>query len=158
MYYLDEKQFKPAMILFGILFIPSIIGLLIFNIVNFEIGLFILLLAFLFIYIGIILIVWKTSKRREHYLLLNDEGVEIVFYDSLDGKKKLELSFCQIKKIDYYRINSLEGWLVLFSFIYPKCVYITYTINGEEWTKFIGYMDYKDIKGIAKNKIMLKIH
>ena len=43
MYYLDEKQFKPAMILFGIPFIPCIIGLIIVNVLLFEIKLLIML-------------------------------------------------------------------------------------------------------------------
>ena len=39
MYYLEQKQFKPEMVLFGILFIPCIFGLVIANIMLFKIQL-----------------------------------------------------------------------------------------------------------------------
>ena len=39
---------------------------------------------------------------------------------------------------------------MLFSYIFPKCVYLTYNVNGEEQTKFIGYLDIGDIKEISK--------
>ena len=41
---------------------------------------------------------------------------------------------------------------MLYSYVFPKCVYITYKIGEEEQTKFIGYMDLKDIKQIANDK------
>ena len=159
MYYLENKQFKPAMILFGIPFIPSIIGLIIANIMVFEIELLIVLLLVLVVYITIVLILWKISKRKNHYLLLKNDEIEIVFHDFFNGKTKLELPYNKIKNIEYYRITSLKGWLMLFSYVFPKCVYITYEINGEEQTKFIGYMDYKDVKEVAKNNnIEIKIY
>ena len=39
---------------------------------------------------------------------------------------------------------------MLFSYIFPKCVYLTYNANGEEQIKFIGYLDIEDIKEISK--------
>ena len=38
MYYLEQKQFKPAMVLFGLLFIPSLIGINIANVVFLELN------------------------------------------------------------------------------------------------------------------------
>lgn len=158
MYFLEQKQFKPAMILFGIPFIPCIIGLIIANIMFFEIELLIMLMVILLIYLSIVLILMKLSKRKNHYLLLKDDIVEIVFHDFDKGITKLEIPFNKIKKIEYYRIVSLKSWLMLHSYIYPKCVFLTYDSNGEEVTKFIGYMDIKDVKEVAKNNIELKIY
>ena len=39
---------------------------------------------------------------------------------------------------------------MLYCYVFPKCVYLTYNVNGEEQTKFIGYLDIKDIKEISK--------
>lgn len=158
MYYLEQKQFKPAMILLGIPFIPCIIGLIIANIMLYKIELLIWLLILLGIYITMVIILWKFSKRKNHYLLIKDDVVELEFFDSFDSRIKLELKFDQITKFEYYRTNSIRGWLMLHSYVLPKCVYITYNLSGEEQTKFIGYLDIKDIKEISnKTNTELKI-
>lgn len=159
MYYLEQKQFKPAMILFGIPFMPCIIGLTIANIMTFKVELLIMLLIILTIYLTIAIILWKLFKRKNHYLLVKDNEIELKFDDFVKGRIKLELPFDQITKFEYYRIDSIKGWLMLYSYIFPKCVYVTYNIGGEEQTKFIGYLDIKDIKEIAKKtNIELKIY
>lgn len=150
MYYLEQKQFKPSMILFGILFIPYIIGLIIANIMLFEIELLIILLMIIGIYLTIVIIFWKLSKRKEKYILIKDNIMELEFLDFISGKTKLELQFDEIIQFEYYRINSIRGWLMLFSYVLPMCVYLTYSVNGKEQTKFIGYLDIKDIKEISK--------
>ena len=64
-----------------------------------------------------------------------------------------------MKKVEYYRIISLRGWLALHSFVFPKCIFITYDLEGEELREFIGYMDCKDVKEIfQKTDIELKIY
>ena len=75
MYYLEQKQFKPAMILFGIPFIPCIIGLAIANILLFKIKLLVILSIIIGVYLIIVIILWKLSKRKNHYLLLKDHEI-----------------------------------------------------------------------------------
>lgn len=150
MYYLEQKQFKPAMILFGIPFIPCIIGLIIANILLFKIELLIILLIIIGVYLTIVIILWKLSKRKNHYLLLKDNIIELEFYDSISGNVILKIQFDEIVRFEYYSISSIKGWLMLFSYVLPKCVYLTYNSNGVEQTKFIGYLDIKDIKEISK--------
>lgn len=152
MYYLEQKQFKPAMILFGIPFIPCIVGLIIANIILFKIELFILLLVIIFIYVIAVMSFWKLSRRQNHYICVKESNIELEFCDFVNGETKLELQFNQITKFEYYKITSIRSWLMLFSYVFPKCVYITYILNGEEQTKFIGYLDAKDIREIS-NKI-----
>ncbi len=150
MYYLEQKQFKPAMILFGIPFIPCIIGLIIANLLLFKLELLIMLSIIIGVYLIIVIILWKLSKRKNHYLLLKDNEIELEFVDSIKGKIKLEVQFDEIVRFEYYRINSIKGWVMLFSYIFPKCVYLTYNSNGEEQKKFIGYLDIGDIKEVSK--------
>lgn len=150
MYYLEQKQFKPAMILLGIPFVPCIIGLIIANVMLLKIELLIMLFIILGIYLIIVILLWKLSKRKNQYISIKENVMELVFHDFMNGKTKLELQFDEIIKFEYYRINSIRGWLMLFSYIFPKCVYLTYNVNGEEKTKFIGYLDIKDIKEISK--------
>ena len=126
------------MILFVIPFIPCIIGLIIANILLFKIELLIMLSIIIGVNLIIVIILWKLSKRKKHYLLLKDNEI------------KLEVQFYEIVRFEYYRINSIKGWLMLFSYIFPKCVYLTYNSNGEEQKKFIGYLDIGDIKEVSK--------
>ena len=51
MYYLEQKQFKPAMVLFGLLFIPILIGINIANVVFFRVELLIVSLVVLIVYL-----------------------------------------------------------------------------------------------------------
>lgn len=150
MYYLEQKQFKPAMILFSIPFIPCIIGLVIANIFLFKIELLVILSIIIGVYLIIDIILWKLSKNKKHYLLLKDQEIELKFCDSINGEVKLEVQFEEIVRFEYYRINSFKGWLMLFTYTFPKCVFLTYNVNGEEQTKLIGYLDIEDIKEISK--------
>lgn len=159
MYYLEQKQFKPAMILFSIPFIPCIIGLIIANIMLLKIELFIILVIIIGIYLTIIVILLKISRRKTYYLLIKDNIIELEFHDFINNKTKIELQFKEMLQIKYYRINSIRGWLMLFSYVLPKCVYLTYNVNGEEQTKFIGYLDINEVKEISKiTNIDLKIY
>lgn len=150
MYYLERKQFKPAMMLFGIPMIPCIIGLIISMILQFETKDLICLLVIIGIYLIIAVIFWMLSNRKRYYLSLKDDIMELKFCDVFNGETRLELKFDEIIKFEYYRINSIRGWLMLYSFILPKCVFLTYNENGESQTKFIGYLDLKDVKYLSK--------
>ena len=63
MYYLEQKQFKPAMILFGIPFIPCIIGLVIANILLNKIELLVILSIIIGVYLIIVIILWKLYYK-----------------------------------------------------------------------------------------------
>ncbi len=64
MYYLLPKQFKLAMILIRIPFIPFVIGLIIANIILFKIELLIMLLIILTIYLTKVLILRNYQKEK----------------------------------------------------------------------------------------------
>ena len=149
-YYLERARFLPEMILCGIVMIPSIIGLVYVSIVDLNIATLVTLAAFVVSYFLIIVFSKKTSKRKDKYLLLKNTDVEIVSHDFIQGKVHLELHYNQIKKIHYYRMNSLLGWFILWQGVYPKCVLITYRIDEKEHTKFIGYLDYSEAKEISE--------
>ena len=149
MYYLEQKQLTPALTLLSFLFIPCIIGLTLLNIISFKLGLLILLLIISGIYLTLIFVFLKLCKKQNHYLLIEKDRVEIAFLDFTDGENKIELKFDQILKLEYYRINSIRGWLMLFSYILPKCVYITFILEDKVQKKFIGYMDIDDVEKIS---------
>ena len=151
-YYLERARFLPEMILCGIVMIPSIIGLVYVSIVDFNIATLVTLAAFVVSYFLIIVFSKKTSKRKDEYLLLKDTDVEIVYHDSILVKVHLELHYNQIKQFHYYRMNFIRSWcrFIFLLHIYPKCVFITYSIDEKEHTKFIGYLDYSEAKEISE--------
>lgn len=159
MYYLDQKQFKPALILFSVFFIPTILSLIVALSFLFEVELLIILFAIVALYLMLILVLWRISVRKTHCLSICEDSITINYPNVNDGKGILKLSITQIKKIDYYKITSLSGWMMLFNYVYPKSVFITYSTSGTEKTDFVGYMDLHDLQKIANsNQIELIIH
>lgn len=149
MYDLDRKQFKPAMIIWFFPWVPCIAGLALYNAMHFCMEVTIMLSIILIAYVAVVISLWKLSTKGIHYILLKQNVVELKFHDFMDGETKLNLQFDQIVKFEYYRISSIKGWLMLFSFTLPKCVYITYNAEDKVQKKLIGYLDLKDIKEIS---------
>lgn len=159
MYYLEEKQFKPAIIMFSILFIPIIVAVTIAISFSYQIELLVILFVVILVYLTLTFIIWRISARKTYYLQVNKETINICYPNINNENCKLELLYKEIKKIDYYKITSLAGWMMLFNYAFPKCVFITYVKNGKEKTDFIGYLDLYDIKQIANNnQIQLVVH
>ena len=102
------------------------------------------------VYIAIIIYLWKSSHREEYFLTLKDDYVIIVYDDVIKGKLELTLSFDQIHALTYYQITSFKGWLLsLLTYRLPKSVYVQYTDGKNFDERFIGYLDYADVKKIA---------
>lgn len=159
MYYLRPREFLGLAIICSILFVPIIIVSIILCIISFEIKALIILLVSFAIYLLIMFICWKVTRNKDCYLLVKENGLEMVI-EGLSGKEKLELKYNQIIKIEYYKITSITNWIfVFFQFFCIRCAYITYIANAEEVTKLIGCLSYKEIKEIAqKTNIKLKVH
>ena len=151
-YYLERARFLPEMVLCSIALIPFIIGLVYVTIIDSNIADLVILVALVVSYFLIFVFSKKTSKRKDEYLLLKDTDVEIVYHDSILGKVHLELRYNQIKHFHYYRMNSIRSWcrFIILQHIYPKCVFITYSIDEKEHTEFIGYLDYSEAKEISE--------
>lgn len=159
MYYLDEKEFQPLLILVSIVLLPCIIATIVIMCVDYDPIALYVFIALILVYVIAVVSIWFLSKRKNNYLSIMDNGMHIEYPNINRCTNKLDISFDQIVKIKYYKITSLVGWLMLYSFVLPKCVYIIYNKDDMEITDFIGYMDLKDIKDIAnKNGLELEIH
>ena len=98
MYYLDQKLFKPAMILLSIPFVPNIIALIIASTIFLKIELLVILFIILIVYIFILIVLYKASRNKKHYLLIQNDNMEICFNDIFKGETKLNLYYSEIKK------------------------------------------------------------
>lgn len=159
MYYLRPREFLELAIICSILSVPINIGLIISCIISFALDLLIILLVSFAIYLLIMFICWKVTRNKDYYLLVKENGLEMVI-EELGSNEKLELKYNQIIKIEYYKITSITNWIFEFFQIFCiRCAYITYIANAEEVTKLIGCLSYKEIKEIAqKTNIKLKVH
>lgn len=158
MYYLEEKQFLPLVLLFSVVFVPIIIGLMVINIVSYNTTSLVILLCCLIAYGLIIFAIWKVSRKKKHYLLLKEQSIEVVYHDIYKGTTKLELSYDQIVQLEYYRLFTIRWIGLLHSSLVSQCVFMTYMNNGNQIERHIGYMNYRDAKEITqKLKIRLVV-
>ena len=138
MYYLRPREFLGLAIIYSIVFVPIIIGLIISCIISFALDLLIILLVSFAIYLLIMFICWKVTRNKDYYLLVKENGLEMVI-EELGSNEKLELKYNQIIKIEYYKITSITNWIFEFFQIFCiRCAYITYIANAEEVTRLIG--------------------
>lgn len=158
MYYLNQKEYVPVLLLGSVSFVPILIATFIGSF--FDWTMIFVFLPVLLLYVLFIIFCIITSKRKDTFILAKEDEMQIVYKDISKRKIELNLSYNQIKRFDYFSLGSFRGWLlILNSFRGPMTVYITYSINGIEESPLIGFLDYKDIKKICKEKnIELKIH
>lgn len=152
MYYLDEKQFKPMLIILSVIFLPFIVLLGIIMFLDFELIILVIELSILIIYIMLIFILRKDSKSKGNYLIIHDEMFEIYYPNIGEGTHKLKINFCDIIEIKYYKITSIRGWLQILGYVVPKCTYITYKKYGKKITELMGFFDLNDIREITNKK------
>lgn len=93
---------------------------------------------------------------------MKDDGLEICcgvqYCDRKTGIWKV--SYDKIECMDYYKITSFLGWLSLYSYCFPKCVFITvHDCFGQDESVFIGYMDLVQAREIASiGNLQLIVH
>lgn len=162
MIYLNRKQFLPAMVLINVMFLPIILTLAVLCFLYHVLTPLPIIGILLVVYLLFVFCVSKSSKSSKKYLIIHDDYLDICcgnkYCDSNTGL--WTVSYNKIQQIDYYRVSSLKGWLIVWSYLFPKCVFITIQdCYGKEESVFIGYMDLYQVTMIAeKGNIELVIH
>ena len=159
MYNLSEKQFKPCVIFISLEFIPILVLLIVALILDFSISILIVFLFLLSMYIFLIVLFKKLYVKENSNLILYDNKMVINYPNINNCNNVLEINYDDIIKLEYFRLFSIVSWFQLFySWVLPKCVYITYEENYDVRCELMGHMDLKDVKKIAIEKgIELKI-
>ena len=150
MIYLNKGFFAPIFLFINIVFAPLIILCWFLTIREFDIAIFrvslIMSLSYVFIAIGL----YKYSKSQKYYLFEENDKL-FIKYPNLTNESLFEIAKKQIVKIEYYRLNSIRSWCLLFYYVGPQCAYITYFENEKEICKLIGYPKFDEIKQICLN-------
>ena len=159
---LSKKQFVPAMILLNIVFMPPVLILLICFLLYQELRFLLIGGMFLLFYAVGLMLVCKAARSKEYYLMIENNGLKIHCGNKYCDKDTgfWTISYDDILQLDYYKTFSLKGWFILWNGLFPNSVFVTfYDVFGQELSVFIGYMDIKQIKGIAaKGNVKLVLH
>ncbi len=156
---LSRAQFKPAVILLSVLFVPLMLAAFVLCLLDYTFDIFMLFVCLTVCYTTIIIIMSKVLKRSKYCLVLFDAYLEAT-YPNL-GKRcgRIQVKYEDIVRLEYYKISSLKSWLLLFNYVVPQSVFITYKCNNEIITELLGYMQYEEIKKLTAEKgIALKIN
>ena len=154
MFYTNEGIFKPMFILLSIIMLPLSICLWALTCMDFRVGLFIVSMVFLFGYFAAVLGIYKFSKSKKEHLSLENDALLVKFGD----ENVLRVETKNIVKLEYYKISSLKSWFLLFNYVSPQCVYITYKSAEECIRVFVGYLKYSSVVKLCDSaKITLVI-
>ena len=147
--YLNKAYFKPALILWSILFLPAIIACIIIIIVDKSYEVLIAIAICALLYSMFIIFSYLYSKSKKNFLQIENDKIEIVYPNINKGKHTLSLNFKDIKYFDLYTVKSLTTWISLFNGLLPGFVCLTYEYEGEIFQDCIGYMACKEMKILA---------
>lgn len=155
-YYLNGVEYKVLFVIYSILAGAFIIPTIVLLCDKWNLGMFIFLILCVFIYLLFAIFFYrrykKCLKEKNTYLLLSDERLEAVYKENANDVSKLELSYEQLVRMEYFRIISIASFFYsIISMDVPTSIYITYEDNDAEIkTRCVGYLSYKDFKQIKK--------
>jgi len=138
---LSSGVFKPMCILASCLFLPLILCCLTLSFINISLQIFLVALFLFLCYVVILFLIYKDSRKEDHYLHLLDNRL-VIYYPNLGKASPLSIEISKIVSIEFYKISSIKAWLLLFNYVCPQCAYINYKMGEKEECKLIGYPDY----------------
>ena len=158
---LSRAQFKPLVIFVSLFFIPAIVGLVFAIVKSFLVAKLIWLLVFIIAFIGVILMIYKSSHSKKYTLSINNGFLTAVCQPPIGNLTELTVKYEDIIELEYYRMRSILSWIILplSSFCVPRCVEIAFRENGNEVAQWLGYMTYDEVKRVAAaTGSKLKVH
>ncbi len=158
MIYLSKGFFRPVFSIFFTFLYALTIGCVALTICGFTIARLIVSILFCIASILGTIALYKASKSKKHYLSKENDGSIVIKYPS-GSEEMLTLAMSDIVSIEYYRILSLNAFLVLTSGMFPNCAYVNYSMDGKVERKFIGYPKFNELSELCRGlgiKIVLK--
>ena len=155
MIYLYKGFFQPTFILISVALLPINIGLWILSFSPFRIEILITSIVFSFFYIISILGIKKLSSSKKNYLY--SEGSNIVIKHANSSPNSINRS--DILHIEYYKLLSIRGWLLLISNICPQSAFITYLYEGKNVCHHVGYPNFNELRKLCDDleiKLVIK--
>ena len=142
---LNTGFFKPMFIITSAIALPLIVACWIVTFTSFRSEVLITSLIFVFGYFAAVFGIYKYSKNKKEYICVKD-GFIVVNHFGRNQTNNLKINLHSIVKMEYYKITSLKAWCMLYNYVCPQCVFITYEKDGKELCELIGYPDCKKVK------------
>lgn len=169
MYYLDQKNHELHIILLSGIFVTIILVLHIAFCFDSSLVFIYVSIPFIVLYVVLTLLSFKCSKNKKTYLMLQENEMQIRYFDYRKGKfSDLNLLYTDIECISYSKIcskSTFKDFLFFILLLLPtmassynvtsfglKSVCIIYRIGLIKKKVMIGYLDYKDVKKICEEK------
>lgn len=150
MIYLNKGSFVPKVILISIIFAPITIACTLSFLGDFQLPIFMFFLTSLVFYCVGILLAYINSKSKK-YAIQEAEGKVIINYPNLyRGSQELVINHDSIVKMEYYRLFSIRSWCMMYNYVLPQCLYLTYICDGKCICNHIGYPDYREICNLCR--------
>lgn len=104
----------PLCLLISVPVLPCLIGAVIVLLLDFRIEFFIVISAVLVCYALFILIAHKCLNNHRDYLILENDYL-ILKHNGINNRCETKVSFNSIKRFEYCRMTSFQGWLNTFA-------------------------------------------
>lgn len=140
--YLSDCAFKPLFLLISLLMLPSIGICLILMMVDFRVELIFPFLFFLIAYSTLIILIFHLSNNKKYFVNITGEQVTIRVPNHKDN---IELSCDNIICMSYYKLSSVRSWFLLYNYVTPQAVYLTYMLKGSEKSILLGFSNWDDL-------------
>jgi hypothetical protein len=89
-------------------------------------------------------------------MLFSPDCLKIKYPNISKTSDEIILEYQNIQQIDFYGIASIKSWVMLFDYICPNSVFVTYRDSSEITRVFAGYLTPVQIKNLI-NESNLKI-
>lgn len=157
MYYLSEGAFQPLCIMINTPMTIFVI-LYLFSSSSFILKL-IFTLSLLFFTLGMDIITYAICNSKRYYMLFCPDCLKIKYPNISKTSDEIILEYQNIKQIDFYGMTSIKAWAMLFNYICPNSVFVTYCDFNETREVFIGYLKPVHIRELkSERNLKVVIH
>lgn len=149
-FFLNSGLFKPLVIILNIPLLPLVVVSFIVAANNNSIKWFIISSIMFFCYSLIMFVTYRYSKSKRYFIKIYNDKVKICSPNMSGNEQNITIEHRDIIKLEYFGLLSFNAWLMLFNYVCPQCVFITFLKDGEEHSKHIGYLNRKDFLQISR--------
>ena len=149
---LNEKFFKPALLVLSVVFGFATLVFLLLTIFSFHWLMLLFIAALLAVYGLLLWGAWLVSQSPKQYLMEYADGLEIKYPNVSYQRGLAQIPYECIIQFEYYSLRSVESWKnLLESGAPPECFYIKYYNKyNREVRELIGYPDYMMMLELAE--------
>ena len=151
MIYLNDKFFKPALLVLSAIFGLATLIFLLLMIFSFHWLLLVILAVLLGAYGVLVWLAYMVSKSKKRFLRVREGNLEVKYPTVNYGRGVVRIPLQSIIEFEFYGLQSTETWKKFFECgAPPDCFYVKYYNKYDrEVCELIGYPDFDQMLGLA---------